>query len=414
MRNASVGLLMAMMLSGTAMGLSWTRATASAEWEPRQGHACVVFNNKMWVLGGFGGGGPLNDVWYSEDGASWTRATASAPWSARWLLSAVAFNGRMWVLGGLGAAYENDVWHSTDGVNWTQATPHAEWSGRMGHTSLVYQRPDDTTNGIWLLGGDDGSQGLHDVWRSANGVDWERVTAAAEWGARSQHSSCVFQYGGQSFMMVIGSWGRSGYSNECWFYACGSESWSQILPGSWSERRRHTSVSLQNKLWVLGGEDASGFRNDVWWYDGSSWTCANSSAEWSARDNHASVVLNSRMWVLGGYDGSGQTNDVWCSSQLSAVGDSSRVSPRVLRLNRVYPNPARTSSEVQYSLARAARVKIAVYGCSGNEIRTLATGLKAAGNYATRWTGVDNSGQNVAPVSITSAWKAVALSKGER
>ena len=43
--------------------IQWTRATASASFPARRGHTSVVFNNKMWVIGGYGTAN-LNDVWY--------------------------------------------------------------------------------------------------------------------------------------------------------------------------------------------------------------------------------------------------------------------------------------------------------------------------------------------------------------
>ena len=93
-------------------------------------HASVVFNNKMWVLGGRDESSNKNDVWSSSDGINWTQATANAPWTARQEYTSVVFNNKMWVLGGYDGSYKNDVWSSSDGVNWTQATANASlvWS----------------------------------------------------------------------------------------------------------------------------------------------------------------------------------------------------------------------------------------------------------------------------------------------
>ena len=90
-------------------------------------------------------------------------------------------------------------------------------------------------------------------------------------------------------------------------------------------------------------------------------------------------------------------NDVWYSSVLSAIEDSAQVSPRALGLTCVYPNPTRTGAEIRYTLARSACVRVAVYGCSGDEIRTLTTGPKEVGTHSAYWSGVDNSGRDVAP-----------------
>ena len=32
---------------------TWTQATANAQFSARKGHSSAVFNNKMWVIGGY-------------------------------------------------------------------------------------------------------------------------------------------------------------------------------------------------------------------------------------------------------------------------------------------------------------------------------------------------------------------------
>jgi hypothetical protein len=97
--------------------VTWTQATANAQWPARVIHSSVVFDNKMWVMGGGASGGYLNDIWYSSDGVSWTQATGNADWSARGAHSSVVFDNKMWVIGGDdGSNVLNDVWYST-GLN---------------------------------------------------------------------------------------------------------------------------------------------------------------------------------------------------------------------------------------------------------------------------------------------------------
>ncbi len=135
-------------------GNGWNLVTC-APWGPRQRHASVVFDGKMWVLGGSstvtGEWVELNDVWSSEDGLTWTQVTAAAPWCPRSGLAAVVYHGKIWVLGG---GDRNDVWCSEDGANWTQVTNQAPWARRSAHSCVVH---DDK---IWLLSG----WQKYDVW----------------------------------------------------------------------------------------------------------------------------------------------------------------------------------------------------------------------------------------------------------
>jgi hypothetical protein len=102
----------------------------------------------MWVIGGGGSPGYMNDVWSSIDGISWTQSTSAASWAARNLHTSVVYNNKMWVMGGdaVGGGWMNDVWSSIDGSSWT--TSAASWAGRYGLTSVVYD------NKMWVMGGD--------------------------------------------------------------------------------------------------------------------------------------------------------------------------------------------------------------------------------------------------------------------
>jgi hypothetical protein len=248
-------------------GTDWTEATDSAPWSERGGHAVVVFNNELWVLGGFcdGPGGtpePLNDVWHSTDGVSWARATDSADWAPRGGHAAVVLDGRMWVLGGYSDRGLNDVWWSTDGVSWREATDSAPWAQRTYLAAVVFD------SSIWVLGGlFSGSS--DDVWYSLDGVVWTEATASAGWS------------------------GRAG----------------------------HTAVAFDGKIWVMGGmpNDQALRLNDVWYStNGVGWTSATDSAEWRPRGWHTSVVYNNKLWVMGGDSAinSLTMNDVWSSPGL--------------------------------------------------------------------------------------------------
>lgn len=147
------------------LGTDWTEATASAAWAQRNGHTSVVYNGKIWVMGGDAGGFEAtryNDVWSSIDGVTWTQATSSAGWDARSYPASVVHDGKIWVMGGsVGGSMKNDVWYSTSGVTWTRATSAAGWSARHSHTSIVQ---DDK---IWVLGGSAGSGTYkNDIWYS--------------------------------------------------------------------------------------------------------------------------------------------------------------------------------------------------------------------------------------------------------
>jgi hypothetical protein len=287
-------------------GINWTLATSSASWSGRYGHTSVVFNDKIWVIGGLDNSGLKNDVWYSSDGVNWTLATDTAPWSERYGHTSVVFDDKIWVIGGWdNSGLKNDVWYSSDGVNWTLATDTAFWSARVWHNSVVFD------NKIWVIGGQDNSGLKNDVWYSSDGINWTLATATAPWSERFAHTSVVFD----NKIWVIGGLDNSGLKKDIWYSSDGINWTLATATAPWSERAWHTTVVFDNKIWVIGGWDNSGLKNDVWYSsDGINWTLATATAPWSERFAHTSVVFDDKIWVIGGRDNSGLKKDIWYSS----------------------------------------------------------------------------------------------------
>ncbi len=50
----------------TVLGANWTQATNAAPWATREEFGAVTLNGQMWLLGGNGSNGLLNDVWFSQ------------------------------------------------------------------------------------------------------------------------------------------------------------------------------------------------------------------------------------------------------------------------------------------------------------------------------------------------------------
>lgn len=309
--GAVIMILLGCLNTAFATTMNWTCATDSAGWSERAGHTSVVFDNKMWVLGGFNVPSK-NDVWYSTDGANWTCATDSANWSGRYLHTVVVFNGKMWVLGGTNiddsASFFNDVWYSTDGVNWTCATDSAGWSVRYGHTSVVFD------NKMWVLGGINPQTVFNnDVWYSADGVNWTQATTAAGWSERAGHTSVVFD---NKIWVFAGD--CVGGCNDVWYSTNGTNWTRTTADAGWSKRYGHTSIVFDNKMCVLGGRGLGiVWYNDAWYStDGINWTQATASSGWSNRNCHTSVAFDNKIWIIGGGPDTLWYNDVWYSTGL--------------------------------------------------------------------------------------------------
>jgi hypothetical protein len=168
-------------------------------------HTSLVFAGALWTLGGTTKTAQqTNAIWKSSNGTAWTQQSAPA-WGARAGHAAVVFNNKMFVLGGWyndGNSEYRDVWSSANGTAWTQETSSPAWSGRNDHTVNV------NSKGMWLVGGNDGYY-RNDVWFSRNGKDWVKVLENAPFDTRAYHASVVQD----GYLYIFGGYSE-GWDNE--------------------------------------------------------------------------------------------------------------------------------------------------------------------------------------------------------
>jgi hypothetical protein len=116
----------------------------------------VSFNGKLWKIGGGQyWDGDINlrtyptQIYSSTNGTSWTNE-GTFPGAGRQYHQTVVFDNKIWVIGGFNHNFTDwnrkDVWYSSDGVNWTELTG-TPWLNRHAHTCWV------ADNAIWMFGG---------------------------------------------------------------------------------------------------------------------------------------------------------------------------------------------------------------------------------------------------------------------
>jgi hypothetical protein len=177
-------------------GKNWTHVDTNtsltgiqdAPWSGRFSHKLVVFNGKMYLIGGaVNAPAPLysivgKDIWSTSDGTNWIHVDSNpalpgiqdAPWPQRMEFSSLVFNNKLWIMGGvnLNSSFNyvdlNDIWYTTDGIQWIQANQSANWSPRTISASVVYG------NNMWIFGGLQHSNyiWMNDSWYSNDGINW--------------------------------------------------------------------------------------------------------------------------------------------------------------------------------------------------------------------------------------------------
>ena len=296
-----------------------------AHWEGRSTHGSLVFQDKMWLIGGrTANEAHIAEVWSSTDGYNWTEVNPSAAFGARREFVSMVHDGKMWVLGGdaadVSGGLTNDVWYSSDGDSWHEATEAASWHARDYFGGVAFASGATGSDEMWVLGhytGDPrGIPGVEDHHYSTDGSTWSSVSVSGL-PPSSFFPAITFN----NAILIVGGYF---YTNSAWsdsntiYSSTDGVNWTELsVNGSiWDARRVHTTLVYDDKLWVLAGY--SGYNRDDYWYssDGTQWhEVTASGSKWEARSVHTSVNHAGRMWMLGGYGSTGdrQLNDVWAS-----------------------------------------------------------------------------------------------------
>ena len=192
-------------------------------WGPRGLHYTLVFDDKIWVMGGqtmprMAPAAEIfyRDVWNTTDGITWVQVRPVEPyWPARGMIGGhVVFKGRMWILGG--GTYDTpttpyrrffaDVWSSADGRRWRQDVKEAPWAARQYHEVAVFD------NRMWVLeGSHKGGVSRNDVWYSADGVNWCELPNTP-WTPR--HAASVFVH--TRALWILGGSDKGKMGKDVW------------------------------------------------------------------------------------------------------------------------------------------------------------------------------------------------------
>jgi len=300
----------------------WQCVTDEAACAARDGAGALVFDNRMWLLGGWNPSDKTHfpqicnsEVWSSEDGARWRLETLSAPWEGRHTAGYVVHDGQMWIVGGdcNQGHYQNDVWRSGDGVAWELMNDDVPWGGRALHHTVAFK------NRIWVMGGQSmpayapAPEVFHnDVWSTADGVTWEKILDHAPWSPRGMIGGSVVLHD-RLWLLGGGTYDTPHiptreFHNEVWSTADGAH-WQRHADAPWTPRQYHDVAVFDDKMWVLEGYARdSGNRNDVWFSaDGTNWQEVPQTP-WAPRHAASVFVYADALWMVAGNN---MTPDVW-------------------------------------------------------------------------------------------------------
>jgi hypothetical protein len=339
----------------------WANMMPQAPFAPRDGAGLVVYQNKLWLLGGWNGDTTVfpnttaNDVWNSPDGKQWTQVkpntfgtsafNPATDWEGRHMAGWAVYQNKLWIIGGDSnqCHYQPNVWNSSDGVHWTEVASNVPWGNRVLFYTLVFN------NRLWVMGGQtldldncpvpEVQETLYnDVWTSSDGANWTQVKPSSSTLSANSPWSIFFEtplagkyswrprgvicgavvFNGRMWVIAGGVYGTPTTPgvlyNDVWSSADGVN-WTRVTGNApWNPRIYHSITVYDGRMWVVAGHGADGGSNlsDVWYSsDGVHWTQLPNTP-WLARHAASVAVLNGALWLTGGTtDALGSQHDVW-------------------------------------------------------------------------------------------------------
>lgn len=139
-------------------GINWKNESTNLSWQGRAVYNRIVnFNNCLYLFGGdLYQSKTYNDVWKSEDGTNWTKISYHSPWKQAQFSDVIVYDQKIWVIGGsYGMKNINEIWFSQNGISWQQLKsdlfPSRHASSLVVFQDKLYIIAGNLRNDVWQI-----------------------------------------------------------------------------------------------------------------------------------------------------------------------------------------------------------------------------------------------------------------------
>lgn len=300
-------------------------------------YSATWFNGKLYILGAYypnataTTGTAYYELYSSTDGGKWTKVETNPKVVGGFGAQLIVFDNKMFAIGGArlwgkdvnGVAPEASiVWRimsSTNGTDWTDCTPGQvnAPSGRafpqvvVHNGKIVLRRGKVVGFGAWQ------NQTHSDTYQTVDGTNWVRVPASPVTGT-NRSEDAMYSFNGKL-------WIAGGFANfisltnireDIWSSADNGATWVQesAITGSELNRYGHNVISYGGKLYMIGGERLVGtarigVRTVLVSVDGKNWTPLSNQLQLPVAFT-TRILSNVFMgegdlaWIIGGFNSS--------------------------------------------------------------------------------------------------------------
>lgn len=282
----------------------------------RSGAASVVVGDRMYVFGGYGGDGRLDDCWeFNFETRGWRKIEyLSASPGVRENNGVVEHERSLYLFGGYnGSEWLNDFWQfNLDTRLWRRIEPRGDApASRFGYVSMTYK------NVFLLFGGYDGSTWLNDMheynfdtqfWSVVEAVGTiPSIRSCPSW---SRRGNSVYMFGGYDGVQRM---------NDFFEFRLDTYTWSLIPTAGKppSPRYFHSCAFYGNCLYTFGGYNGSERLNDMheFNFDTHRWSVISEPSDDkgvpSGRSSLIAEVHGHSLYLFGGYNGHVVLNDFY-------------------------------------------------------------------------------------------------------
>lgn len=366
---------------------------------PRFGFSAVVFEGKIYVMGGRSADGKILDIVerYDPETDSWDGAVPPMRRN-RVHCAAVVYDGKIFVLGGRTESSEDEGDDDSNVLDKVEFFNPQEqkWESfqdmevrREGLSAVVLS---DT---MYAVGGSDerniilASVEYYDIeddeWKLSN--PWRLVSPSAALQTVVVNDS-AFSIGGFSPVPVP--------LIQRYHPATGTDIRASLM----TPRGGLAATVWQDNIYVLGGLGVRSVLSSVERFDPAGDVLDATQPMNVPRENFVAVTLGDHIYAIGGRSGEGEVlASVEALDVVTSVVVEDPPLPDDFGLEQNYPNPFNAGTRIRFQVSgnsRTQMVHLRVFNTAGHPITTLVHQPMAPGTYEVVWDGTDGFGFPVA------------------